>query len=76
MWSAYCIMSPREIYRNKIELLKGTLDMLVLETLRWGAQHGHAISQAILRNEIIYRELDKVESQQASADTESQPSRQ
>jgi PadR family transcriptional regulator, regulatory protein PadR len=40
-------MSPRETYRNKIELLQGTLDLLVLETLRWGPQHGYAISQAI-----------------------------
>jgi transcriptional regulator len=40
-------MAPRETYRNKIELLQGTLDLLVLETLRWGAQHGYAISQAI-----------------------------
>ncbi len=34
-------------YRNRIELLQGTLDMLVLQTLRWGAQHGYGISQAI-----------------------------
>jgi PadR family transcriptional regulator len=34
-------------YRNRIELLQGTLDLLVLETLRWGSQHGYAISQAI-----------------------------
>jgi transcriptional regulator len=40
-------MVPREVYRNKIELLQGTLDLLILETLRWGAQHGYAISQAI-----------------------------
>lgn len=36
-----------EPYRNRIELLQGTLDLLVLETLRWGAQHGYAITQAI-----------------------------
>jgi transcriptional regulator len=29
------------------ELLQGTLDMLILHTLRWGPQHGYAISQAI-----------------------------
>lgn len=40
-------MTPRETYRNKIELLQGTLDLLVLETLRWGPQHGYAITQAI-----------------------------
>jgi PadR family transcriptional regulator PadR len=28
-------------------LLQGTLDMLILQTLRWGPRHGYAISQAI-----------------------------
>ena len=27
----------REVYRNRIELLQGTLDMLILQTLQWGA---------------------------------------
>ena len=34
-------------YKNRIELLQGTLDMLILRTLQWGAQHGHGISVAI-----------------------------
>src|SRR5579863_355132 len=34
-------------YQNRIELLQGTLDMLILRTLAWGAQHGYGISQAI-----------------------------
>jgi len=34
-------------YRNHIELLQGTLDMLVLQTLSWGPQHGYGISQTI-----------------------------
>lgn len=33
--------------QTRIELLQGTLDMLILQTLRWGAQHGYGISQAI-----------------------------
>jgi PadR family transcriptional regulator PadR len=33
--------------QNRIELLAGTLDLLVLQTLRWGAQHGYGISLAI-----------------------------
>src|SRR5271156_2393955 len=37
----------KEFYQNRIELLQGTLDLLVLETLRWGAQHGYGITQAI-----------------------------
>ena len=30
-----------------LELLQGTLDMLILRTLKWGPQHGHGIGQAI-----------------------------
>ena len=34
-------------YRNRIELLQGTLDMLILQTLQRGPQHGYAITQAL-----------------------------
>ena len=34
-------------YQNRIELLQGTLDMLILQTLRWGPQHGYRIAAAI-----------------------------
>jgi PadR family transcriptional regulator, regulatory protein PadR len=34
-------------YQNRIELLQGTLDLLILQTLQWGAQHGYGISHAI-----------------------------
>jgi len=37
----------RERYRNRIELLQGTLDLLILQTLQWGPRHGYGISQAI-----------------------------
>ena len=40
-------MTPKQIYKNRIELMQGTLDMLILQTLQWGAQHGYGISQAI-----------------------------
>ena len=33
--------------RNKQALLQGTLDMLILRTLLFGAQHGHGISKHI-----------------------------
>ena len=33
--------------RERIELLQGTLDLLILRTLQWGPQHGHGISVAI-----------------------------
>src|SRR5687767_7401745 len=32
---------------QRLELLQGTLDMLILKTLQWGPQHGHGIGQAI-----------------------------
>jgi PadR family transcriptional regulator, regulatory protein PadR len=43
-------MPNTERYQNRIELLQGTLDMLVLQTLQWGPQHGYGISQAIRAN--------------------------
>jgi transcriptional regulator len=40
-------MAAKEPYQNRIELLQGTLDMLILKTLQWGPQHGHGIAQHI-----------------------------
>jgi PadR family transcriptional regulator PadR len=37
-------------YQNRIELLQGTLDLLILQTLQWGPQHGYGITQAIRTN--------------------------
>jgi len=37
----------KERHKDRIELLQGTLDMLVLQTLQWGPQHGYGISLAI-----------------------------
>jgi transcriptional regulator len=34
---------------GRLELVQGTLDMLILRTLQWGKQHGHGIAQAIRR---------------------------
>jgi PadR family transcriptional regulator PadR len=36
--------------RDRVELLQGTLDLLILRTLLLGPQHGHAIVKAIERN--------------------------
>jgi transcriptional regulator len=38
-------MSTRDTER--LDLLQGTLDLLILQTLRLGAAHGHAIMHAI-----------------------------
>jgi PadR family transcriptional regulator PadR len=40
-------MSEKGQYQNRVELLQGTLDMLILQTLQWGAQPGYGIVQAI-----------------------------
>jgi PadR family transcriptional regulator PadR len=35
--------------KSSLDVVRGTLDVLILKTLSWGAMHGYAISQAILR---------------------------
>jgi transcriptional regulator len=34
-------------YRPRLEILQGTLDMLILQTLQWGPQHGYAIGATL-----------------------------
>ncbi|HXJ91717.1 MAG TPA: PadR family transcriptional regulator [Terriglobia bacterium] len=36
--------------QERIELVYGTLDMLILRTLRWGPTHGHGIAKSIERS--------------------------
>jgi PadR family transcriptional regulator, regulatory protein PadR len=33
--------------QNRMDVLQGTLDMLILQTLQWGPQHGLRIAQGI-----------------------------
>src|SRR5579871_1187903 len=51
-WVVDCLlpMASEERYQNRIELLQGTLDMMILRTLQWGPQHGHGIGLAIRTN--------------------------
>ena len=37
-------------YQNRTEILQGTLDMLILQTLQWAPRHGYALSRAIRMN--------------------------
>jgi transcriptional regulator len=40
-------MARQSPEKDRIELLQGTLAMLILRALQWGPQHGYGISQAI-----------------------------
>ena len=40
-------MTLKRHYQNDIELLQGTLDLLILQTLQWGPQHGYSIARSI-----------------------------
>jgi len=51
-------MAKKDRYLNRIELLQGTLDLLILQTLQWGRQHGYGISQAIRASSSEVLEVD------------------
>ena len=51
-------MRKKTHYQNKIELLQGTLDLLILQTLQWGPQHGYGIAQAIRANSSDVLQVD------------------
>jgi transcriptional regulator len=40
-------MPPRKASVSRIELLQGTLDLLILQTLLWGPDHGYGITQRL-----------------------------
>ena len=38
---------PDDATRPRGDLIRGTVDLLLLQTLQWGPQHGYAITQSI-----------------------------
>jgi transcriptional regulator len=71
---------------SRLDLLQGTLDLLVLQTLRWGPRHGYGIAQMIRASSrdvlqvdtgSLYPALHRLERQGAiSADWETSENRQ
>jgi PadR family transcriptional regulator PadR len=51
-------MPTKSRYENRIELLQGTLDLLILQTLQWAPQHGYSIAQAIRANSSDVLQVD------------------
>jgi PadR family transcriptional regulator PadR len=40
----------KEKYQSRTDILQGTLDLLILQTLEWAPRHGYALSKAIRSN--------------------------
>ena len=52
-------MSQNNPSADRIELLQGTLDMLILRTLQWGPQHGHGVGQAIRQSSADLLQIER-----------------
>ncbi len=73
-------MKQTESYRNRIGLLQGTLDMMILQALQWGPMHGYGIARSIhlkssdvlqIETESLYPALHRLERQKEWKLTES-----
>jgi PadR family transcriptional regulator PadR len=52
-------MAPNKPAEERIELLQGTLDMMILRMLQWGSQHGHGIGQAIRQSSADLLQIER-----------------
>ena len=52
-------MAPNKPAEKRIELLQGTLDMMILRMLQWGSQHGHGIGQAIRQSSADLLQIER-----------------
>jgi PadR family transcriptional regulator PadR len=52
-------MAPNKPTEERIELLQGTLDMMILRMLQWGSQHGHGIGQAIRQSSADLLQIER-----------------
>jgi PadR family transcriptional regulator, regulatory protein PadR len=40
-------MAPKRNTTERLEMMQGTLDLIILRTLRWGPMHGHGIAKFV-----------------------------
>jgi PadR family transcriptional regulator PadR len=40
-------MTTKSHSANRLEIMQGTLDLIILRTLRWGPMHGHGVAKFI-----------------------------
>jgi len=52
-------MTESDARETHVELLQGTLDMLILRILQWGPQHGHGIGQAIRQSSADLLQIER-----------------